>query len=112
MKRLIALMILFLPATACKKKEQPPAALTTPAAPTSPPAPAAPRARADGVCADKPEKLLATKRTSGQFGGFEVGDYVHVLIERPRGETASYWAPVFPVFEPIRLMAPAEPKLQ
>ena len=80
-------------------------ALTILILPTSPPA-----AQVHGVCANKPERLIATKRTSGRFDRFEVGDYIHVRIEDPRGETASYWAPLFETGEPIVHFLVAHPK--
>jgi hypothetical protein len=38
-----------------------------------------------------PDKIKATRFTEGTFVGFEVGDYMHAVIENARGKRESYF---------------------
>ncbi|MCW5942040.1 MAG: hypothetical protein KIS66_07395 [Fimbriimonadaceae bacterium] len=45
---------------------------------------------------DKKDKVLSTKTVTGTVIGFEVGDYVHVVVKDAKGKEGSYYAGPFP----------------
>lgn len=44
----------------------------------------------------KKDKVLSTKIITGKVVGFEVGDYVHVVVKDAKGKESSYYAGQFP----------------
>lgn len=45
---------------------------------------------------NKKDKVLSTRTVAGKVVGFEVGDYVHVVVKNAKGQEESYYVGQFP----------------
>lgn len=83
MKPTVAILILLSLLTGCRAPVADPepqeATPSTEAAPLADPA------------QQTPETVRETKTLTGEFVGFEAGDYLHAVIRRPDGESASFF---------------------